>query len=170
MHVKIRPGARVSPKYAPLIGATVSSVWKRKATCTPRDFVEASRPKDSPSHCLFNWNLREAAEAHWIEQAKYYLRAIVIVTDDGKPATIRATVSIVDDKGKHGYVAVTQAARTPSYREQMLAQAYMDLVAFQRKYASLQEYCKAVDALIKRVKKDMQRERKKGAAKRKGAR
>ena len=42
----------------------------------PADVVADARDPQSPLHGCFNWNVRQAAEAHWLEAAKQVIRLV----------------------------------------------------------------------------------------------
>lgn len=75
---------------------------------TPDMLIADAKDPVSPLHNQFNWDVNEAAKAHWIETARKIIRSVkVIVTVDKK--TIR-TVAYVRDPSlsgsEQGYLSV----------------------------------------------------------------
>ena len=128
--------ARGIPVPADVAGAELSRIRTEQGRFfTPAAVVHASRPEDAPLHPVFEWDDRKAAAAHREEQAKSLIRNVVVVNPD-KPeqAPFRAFVSVqLEDEG-HRYTTVAHAMSVPDLREQVLAQAQVDMRSFERKY------------------------------------
>lgn len=131
-------------------GTRLEQIEKKKGALTPETVVDDARSKSSPLHKGFTWDDSEAAEAHRLNEARYLLRQIVVVTSvpdkDEEPKTIRAFVSVQqedgdeDDNNGKTYVNVTDALSDPKMREQVLTRAYNELKAWQARYEGLEEF------------------------------
>lgn len=154
-----KPGAHLSKKTATLIELTYKKIIKRKGNCTPDDFLEASRSESSPTHHMFEWDDTRAAERWRREQARHYLKAVVIKIE-GISEPIRPIISIVQDN-THTFIELDATARDPNLREQILQNALDELNAFKRKYARLKKYCKLIDNIVNQMNLDLLKERNK---------
>jgi hypothetical protein len=119
---------------------------------TTRLVVNAAKPATSPLHSFFEWNNSIAAEKFRLTQAALLIRTVkVIVTmPDLTPREIRAYVAPA--RG-FGYVTIVNAMSQKEMREQLLAQAKLDLEAFHRRYEMLHELAEVFDAIQSMVKK-----------------
>lgn len=118
--------------------------------------VAEAKDAGNPLHPAFEWRDKVAAHQYRLEQARYIIRQITVVTaedNEGKPAeTIRAFVSVrPEDEPRPAYVSVTDAMADPVLRQQVLANALRELAAIRQKYreyAELADVFAAVDKLI----------------------
>jgi hypothetical protein len=78
----------------------IRSLEDKHGRITPTRLVEDAKRKSSPLHRLFRWDLRQAAEAHWIQRAREIIGCVVYkVTHDTQ--TLQA-VCYVRDPSKAG--------------------------------------------------------------------
>lgn len=54
---------------AQTVGETLERIEKRDGAVTKEAFLEESRPEDSPTHAMFEWNDGIAAEKYRLEQS-----------------------------------------------------------------------------------------------------
>ncbi|UAB76955.1 hypothetical protein INR77_08850 [Erythrobacter sp. SCSIO 43205] len=106
-----------------------------------RDLVEASRDANAPLHPAFEWDNNIAAEKFRVEQAKYMIRSVEVVVQKGdeKQAPIRAFVSVVRDNDR-SYTSTFHALSDSELRQQVVAQAWKELEAWQKRHAELVEF------------------------------
>lgn len=107
---------------------------------TRRAFVEHAKSRKSAAHKLFEWNLKKAAENHWLERAGELLGCVYEVN----PATGKHA------RAYHNVVAVTtdgatlrsyQPLRTVMSDDAMLAQVSVDT------YRSMLTDCDRIEAM-----------------------
>lgn len=115
----------------------------------PKAVVAASRDPGAPLHAAFEWSDEKAAEAYRQDQASHIIRHIDVVIDDSRdePETIRAFVSVKRDEDR-SYTSIIHALSDDELRAQVVAQAWVDLEAWHKRYAGLAEFAKIV-SLIK---------------------
>lgn len=132
---------------AQVAGEEISRIRSEKGTFfSPGDIVESAREEHSPLHPEFEWDDHAAAESYRVEQAKYMIRCVVVLhKDDPQPEPIRAFVSVKSAEG-HRYTTTAYAFSQPDLREQVLAQAEADMVAFHRKYSQYMDLSKVMAA------------------------
>jgi hypothetical protein len=75
---------------------------------TPEAVVKDAKSTDSPLHDCFEWNVKKAAHAHWLEQARALITSVMVVTRTEKSTV--STVFYVRDPSagpvEQGYVSV----------------------------------------------------------------
>ena len=159
--VTVKKGFHITESQALTIVKVKDRIEKKKGHCAPKDFVRECKKKSSPGYGLFDWNKSNAAEAHWVTVAGYYLRgvAVIVVDRGGNEKAIRATVSVVNPKGERGYVSIDKAATDPSMRLQMISDARQYLVSFQDKYGDLTDYCERVDEIVQGMDRELDGDR-----------
>lgn len=61
----------------PAIERAIRAISDRNGgTLTPEMVVDAAKAKDSPLHSCFTWDVKRAAHAHWIDQARSLIRSV----------------------------------------------------------------------------------------------
>lgn len=132
----------------------------------PEDVVRAARDPESPLHGFFEWDDSAAAEAWRIVQAQGLIRRVKVKVEQvrGAPVVVRAFVNVAREDagedmdggvvvdGRRGpapgqYVPVADAMARVDWRDEMMARARRDMVAFKSKYAALGKVAKVIAAM-----------------------
>jgi hypothetical protein len=110
------------------------------------DLVEAAKVRGHVLHDCFNWDLREAALAHWIATANNLIMSlrVTFIGGESRTITIRALVSVREPAGRT-IVTSRDALDTADWRRQILERALEELRVFGQKYANLLIAADAVD-------------------------
>ena len=123
---------------------------KHKGILYPKDVVEAARTKTSAMHNEFDWDDTEAAQKWRLEQARHLIRVFVEVIGDSKKAPSRVFVALRSEINHGGgYRLMTDVLNDEQLRARLLNDAYNDMQAFTRKYASLKELAGVFRAIRK---------------------
>lgn len=128
---------------------TIESVIERDGVCHPSQLVEASRPEESPTHGLFEWDDAKAAEAHRVEQARRVIRLIPESVAKAETAAPRYVhVQAVTDEGKivDGYTQTVRALRGES-KQAVLMDALRQLKGLQARYENLSDLAPIWEAI-----------------------
>ena len=145
-------------------GSVMEQIEKERGSVTKETFLEASRPEDSPTHDLFEWDDSIAAENYRLHQSGQFIRELHIdiekVEDDSykqislnlseekpkeRPQTMRAFLSATAFGNgsrmfqKSEYVSSDKAINYPGIRNTVLDNAKRELTIFRRKYNMLKE-------------------------------
>jgi hypothetical protein len=119
----------------------------------PPDVVRwAKSHKNSALHKQFEWNIRKAANEHWLQTARRLI-VLHIVAEDGGPQFVSLTI---DRKPGGGYRDRDDVAKVPDLMQVLLIDAVKELRRVQAKYqrvTALKEVWSAVDAVDAAVKK-----------------
>jgi len=106
--------------------------------------VEEAKRETSPLHPFFTWNVEQAAQERWAEQARAIARSFqveIVRVDSGRPTTylVSGMVSVKpkdeDAPTAHVYVPIATAAAEPQYVEQMARQLLASYIQLREKYA-----------------------------------
>lgn len=105
----------MTDKITPEVKARLAMLENERGQLTPTIVVEDAKRKESPLHDLFDWNVKEAAEKWWLEQARTIIRSVkVVITDEHITVKTPHYVRDPNAKGKEqGYVSVAQLQRDP---------------------------------------------------------
>ena len=162
---------------ADVAGAVMEQLEKEHGCVTKSNFLEASRPEDSPTHKLFEWDDTKAAEKYRLGQSRFYISNLRIVveeikadekpisvqsfkSEDGKdvPVTTRAFVSVSDtQRGRAEYVNIERALSDEDMRKNVLRNALLELKEFEGKYSRYKELSSIFDA-IDNFEEELERE------------
>jgi hypothetical protein len=107
---------------------------------------EASKPK-SPGHQWFTWDDQQAAYERRLDQARYLIRAVVIVRIDQKPIEpVRALVNVrrVED-GEH--IRVYRDALDPVSIAARRRQLWLELLNLRQRLAADDAFNEIVEAI-----------------------
>ena len=113
---------------------------KHNGILRPADVVDEARAENSPLHNAFEWDDTVAAEAYRIEQAKELIRVQVVVIGDN-PEPVRAFVNLRRFRGTDdgGYRIMARVLNDRELLAELKKDAAQELLAFQQKYARIQE-------------------------------
>lgn len=117
---------------------------------TAKNLVDASRPETAPLHSEFEWNNDIAAEKYREDQARYIIRHLVIIPDDGQDEPVRAYITIRQGfEESKPYDHIYEIMQEPVKRNSLLDMAIHELNAFKKKYKTLTELAGVFEAIEK---------------------
>jgi polyribonucleotide nucleotidyltransferase len=125
---------------------------------TPRDVLDAARPKNNPLHSYFDWNDRTAGEKFRVWQAQSLLRRITvkIVDKKGNETKTRGFVNVtLRERGaapRRVYAEIKRVYETKSLRHQELEHALRDLESWCTRYMIYAELDEIREHLEREVK------------------
>lgn len=133
--------AKRNERDAEWLAKQVRAIKGRRATVSPEDIVEASRPKDAPLHDRFTWDDTEAARSWRLEEARKILRvAVTIIEHEQERVRVRAFVSLPSDRGpKQPFRTMEDVLSDPERRGEMLERARSEMDSWVRRYGTLTE-------------------------------
>lgn len=131
---KWKTGSHNSKVSAQIVGETCEKLEAEKRL-NAQTLVDISRPKDSPTHSLFEWDNRKAAEEWRRHQARNIINSIEVVVEEKEP--IRAFFNI--EKKSSEYLSIATICREPGNYQSLLKQATAELKAFRMKYSRITE-------------------------------
>lgn len=127
---------------AQTVGETLERIEARDGAVTKEAFLEESRPEDSPTHAMFEWNDGIAAEKYRLEQSRWII-ADVVVTIERDDEPVKKAVAFANvTLGKHNkaeYNSIEIVMEDEDKRKAVLSNAFDELRAFETKYSEYQE-------------------------------
>ena len=128
---------------AQVVGETLEELAK-DGDLTSAKFLDASRPKESPTHNLFEWNDSIAAERYRLQQATLAINSVEVQIINEATATVTSQAAFVNVVGKAPtksglFTPIEVALSDENMRNTLLLNALNELKAFRRKYSQLSE-------------------------------
>lgn len=139
---------------AQVAGEVMEMIEKRDGELTKESFLNESRPEESPTHALFEWNDAVAAEKFRLEQSRHCIQDIVVTVAKGeKQEKVHAFVNVTN--GKHNtasYSNIEVAMSDDVKRHAVLQNALSELKVFEEKYSTYIELTDVFTA-VKKVRR-----------------
>lgn len=112
----------------------------------PSEVVEFAKDPETALHSRFTWDDSKAAHEYRLWQAREVIRVLVRVVP-GVKSTVRAFVSLAQDRKAGGYRSIEDVMIDPPMRESLLDQAKRELASFRRRYKDLKELAVVFSAM-----------------------
>jgi hypothetical protein len=150
---------------ASTVGTALESIEARDGNVTSQSFLEYSRPEDSATHSLFEWDDSIAAEKYRLRQAGAIINQLEVKLEYKDAPPQETEIEIVPVKAFMNvaakaptetgvFVNAVTVQSEKEYRSAVLKNALGDLKAFQKKYSNFKEFSKVI-AAITEVEKDL---------------
>jgi hypothetical protein len=151
-------GARhVSRADAPLVVKELQKIEHTLGRCTTRELatelVERSRDKQSPTHGLFEWVDKKAAEEYRIEKAIQIIASIYVVFEEQPERPPVRAFPVVTHDGKKGPYPLRKVLESKDLTAMMLEEAQRDMKRFMVRFDGLKELADVFAAMRSVVKK-----------------
>lgn len=143
---------------ASTVGTALESIEARDGNVTSQSFLEYSRPEDSATHSMFEWDDTIAAEKYRLRQAGAIINQLEVKLEFENSPTHEAEIKVVPIKAFMNvsakapteagvFVNAVAVQQEDEYRNTVLQNALSELRAFQRKYSNFSEFSKVFDAI-----------------------
>lgn len=130
---------------AEVAGKILQELTETEDGLTPQKLVDVSRDVNHPLHGEFEWDDTIAAEAYRVVQAKQLIRDITIVRDETQKKNDRGFV--ITPGQNHVYVPLQDALNNEEWKNNLLAAAKRDMIAFIAKYRRLRELTDVIEPM-----------------------
>lgn len=152
------------PVSAQTVGETLERLERQNGKVDKKSFLEASRPADSPTHALFEWDNEKAAEKYRLVQSGKYIADIkvTIIRKESEKKTINVDVQQSDIYEGRGFInggksrtsgvvynSVARVLNDADKRKNALKHAKEELFIFQRKYNTFEELSGVMEEIEK---------------------
>ena len=128
-------------------------IYEQTGSVKPSALVEAARPKTSPAHRGFTWDDKKAAHLRRLDEARNWIRVIVVKASEDEQAERLVHVPVVvgsDDQSREGeYKPISVVAESPDEYMRARTEVLNKGRAFAQALAELDE------AAAKRGKADL---------------
>ena len=145
-----------SPKMdANIVGGVVEQIEDEYGSVTKERLLEVSRPNDSVTHSLFEWDDPKAAEMYRLDQAKHIIGAlrVVYVNSDCEQVTVKAFVNVSELSDKAAYRNVEVVLQDEDSREIYLKRVQNELNAFVKRNKNIKELADMLETAAKELRK-----------------
>lgn len=153
---------------ADTVGNVLRKIEETEGEVTSKNFLEYSRPEDSITHSMFEWDDTVAAEKYRLAQSGRIINQLsveIVYTSDTTPTemsvevveqkrqVVSAYVNVVgkSTRSSASFANVIEALSDPDKRKAVLDNAKSELKSFKNKYSNLRELSaviKAIDMLL----------------------
>lgn len=136
------------PIAAQIAAERLQEIKERNGRLTPHSVIKDASSEKSPIHKCFEWNDGKAAEEYRLWQARKLIGAIIVLEVNDTPLKheTRAFVHVGRDEDRR-YEDISVAFRQPELREQVLARAKAEILAWRHRYRALEEFAAVFDAI-----------------------
>lgn len=123
---------------------------------TPSDVVDEARKHDSPLHELFEWDIKKAAQSHWIDRARDIITSVKIEVQT-ETFMIRSVAYIRDpsaENDEQGYRNIADVRSDKDWSRKSIVEAFQQAAAYLRRAKNLAivlELDEEVETLINNV-------------------
>lgn len=149
------PSGTLSHAQAVIVGKELTKIEKQYGCIRPETVWKKARSASSGLHSFFVWDVKRAAERHWVEEARRLIRSVIIVPIEKEPmkeGTVRAFVNVSSNdkerrfKGR-AYISMPRALSDPEYTQQLLQDALNEANQFRVRYEHLKALSKIIEAI-----------------------
>lgn len=146
----------LASEHAPVVVETIGQIEKQRGRLSTKELaqelVDRSRSKKSPTHGLFEWDDRRAAEAHRLARATEIIAAVYVVFEEEPERPPVRAFPIVTVQGKKGPYPIRKVLASRDLTKAMLEEAKRDMVLFIQRYEGLKELARVFAAMRPLVK------------------
>lgn len=113
-----------------IVGGVVEGIETRDGVVTKEAFLDASRPEESPTHSMFEWDDSIAAEKYRLSQSNKIIGALQIIYDEpkGNERSVSAFVNVKSER-KAEYKNIVDALSDRETRELVLERVRREVEA-----------------------------------------
>lgn len=148
-YYKVRPGSPINSKKVSVYGEALFGknglAAKNNGVIKPQDVVDEARDKKSPLHDYFDWDLKIAAQKHWLHQARLLIGSIIIDVrvKKNKIKEYKAAYSLnqtpYGTRKNKAYVVYARVFNETDLYDQVLDTAIREANYWSQKYKDYQE-------------------------------
>ena len=133
-------------------GEKIEEIIQQYGAVTKENFLEASKPADSVTHNLFEWDDTKAAEKYRLHQSNMIINSLTVqvnVENRATPITTRAFVNVQKEDGrqKAEFLRIDTAFSDMECKTIVLANAIQELREFRKKYETYSELSQVFEAI-----------------------
>lgn len=155
---KYQWGEGYQPKLdANIVGGVVEQIEDEYGSVTKEIFLEKSRPEDSATHSLFEWDNDKAAENYRLEQARKTIGCLRVVYSSPKNADVpvKAFVNVSEFTEKAQYRNIEVVMNDEDSKETYLTRIRHELNSFVRRNQNVEELADILIETGKNLKKGL---------------
>ena len=143
------------PKIDPnIVGGVLEQLEETNGGVTASAFLDASRPADSPTHSIFEWDNDKAAESWRLAQSRSTINAlkVVYIDPEGTEQKVSAFIKTSEPKQPTVYENIQQALSIQEKKEIVLERLQRELQSFIIRNSHIEELADMLEAEAKKLK------------------
>ena len=139
---------------ANVVGGVMEMLEERDGSATAESFLEVSRPEDSETHSLFEWDDSVAAEKYRLDQSRRTINdlRVVYVTSEKEEVKVTAFINTSEKNDKANYENVVQALSNEGKKEVILNRLRGELNAFVVRNQHIEELADLLEEQVIKLK------------------
>jgi len=117
---------------ANIVGGVIEQIEAEAGCVTRENFLDYSRSKDAPTHSLFEWDNKKAAEKYRLQQATKTIGnlRIIYISPSNEEVKVKAFVNTSAIKDSPAYENIQDALKNESKRNNILNRIKGELDSF----------------------------------------
>lgn len=137
------------------VGGVLEEIESRDGGVTATAFLEASRPEDSPTHSVFEWNDSKAAESWRLHQSRTTINALRVsyTNADGEDVKVSAFIKTTPGNTRTVYENIQNALSDKEKKEIVLARIREELDSFIIRNQHIEELADILEDASKKVRR-----------------
>ena len=141
---------------ANVVGGVMEMLEERDGSASAETFLEASRPEESETHSLFEWDDSVAAEKYRLDQSRRTINdlRVVYVTPQKKEVKVSAFVNVNEKLDRASYESITHALSDEGKREIILNRLRGELDAFVTRNQHIEELADLLEEQAVKLKQN----------------
>lgn len=135
-------GEGFQPKVdANIVGGVCEQIEDKDGAVTKESFLEASRPEDSPTHNLFEWDNDKAAELYRLDTSKRVIGCLRVtyINSESESCNVRAFVNTSNYTEKAQYESVDVILKEEDKRTLYLTRIKQELDNYIKRNSHIEE-------------------------------
>lgn len=139
---------------ANVVGGVVEQLEEKYGEATRERFLDASRPEDAPTHCLFEWDDSVAAEKWRLDQSRKIITnlRVVYLNNDKEERKVPAFINTNENRTKPTYESIEDALRDDNKKEIILNRLRGELDAFIVRNQHIEELADILEESAEKVR------------------
>lgn len=140
---------------ANIVGGVVEQIEAENGRVTKEKFLDYSRPEDSPTHSIFEWDDSKAAEKYRLEQSLHTIGnlRVVYTSPSNEEASVKAFVNVSAMRDTPAYESIAVALKDDSKRANILNRIQGELDSFVQRNRHIEELADMLIVAGEKLKK-----------------
>lgn len=140
---------------ANIVGGVLEQLEEKNGGVTATAFLDASRPEDSPTHSVFEWNDSKAAESWRLHQSRTTINALRVTYVDDSGEDIKVSAFVRTNAGERTtYENIQSALSDEAKKEIVLTRLRNEVESLILRNRHIEELADILEEASVRVRKE----------------
>ena len=141
---------------ADIVGGVCEQIETEEGSVTKERFLEVSRPDNSPTHELFEWDDAKAAEAYRLDTSRriIYCLRVTYINSDNKECNVKAFVNVSEFSEKTQYESIELVLKQEDKKATYLARIKQELNNYIQRNSHVEELADILIDAGEKLKKE----------------